>query len=214
MAKITYSALVSTMRGRLHGDVGSAWRGVNYLRVHNPSPRQPRTEKQQEVRGIMSSLAGEWYELTSAQKELWHKYASLLPAPMTGLNAYIHLNANLWRYIGTAGKITAPPPTPWRPGAVMGICCASVDSTNNQCIWTTPALTCVLVILDYSPLAGLDDRAHPRWSYVTAVSASVLLAAHAHTFPEHTIITYQLRSMDEYGRTTPNSETHDVTTPA
>jgi len=214
MAKITYSALVSTMRGRLHGDVGSAWRGQNYLRVHNPSPRQPKTEKQQEVRGIMSSLAGEWYEINSAEKELWNKYASLLPARMTGLNAYIHLNANLWRYLGVGSKIGAPPPTPWRPGAVMGICCASVDTTTNQCIWTTPTETCILVILDFSPLAGLDDRAHARWSYATSASASALLAEHTHAYPEETIVSYQLRSMDEYGRTTPYSELHNVVTPA
>lgn len=214
MAKIVYSALVSTIRGRHHGDVGSAWRGVNYLRVLNPSPRQPRTEDQQTVRGIMNSLSGEWYSLTTVQKELWNKYASLLPDALTGLNAYIKLNSNLWRYLGVSSKITAPPPTPSRPGAITGLSCASVDSTTNQCIWTTPTETCILAIMDFSPMAGLDDKAHPRWSFAVSASASVLLAEHTHAYPEGTIIRYQLRTMDEMGRTTPNSHIEEVTTPA
>lgn len=213
MAKIVYSALVSTIRGRLHGDVGSAWKGINYLRVLNPSPRQPRTEAQQNIRGYMNSLAGEWYPLTSSQKLLWNKYASLQAKAMTGLNAYIQLNLNLWKYLGVGAKITAPPATPSRPGAITGMSAASVDSTNNQVSWVTPTDVDVLAIIDYSPIAGLDDSAHPRWSFAASASASATIVTHTHAFPTGIIINYQARTLDTSGRITPNSEVHAVTTP-
>lgn len=221
--KILYSALVDTMRGKLQGSVGSAWKGINYMRRHNPSPRQPRSEVQQDVRGIMSSLAGEWYGLTATQKELWNKYASLLRvssqgpegiSPLTGLNAYVRLNLPLWKYIGTAAKITAPPPSPSVPGSLVGTSFASVDSTNNQMSWTSPTTTCDLVILDYSPLAGLDDRANPRWSFAVSGSASLTLLTHTHAYPTGVIVYYRGRVMDPYGRMTPSSPIGSVTTPA
>jgi len=206
--------MVNTIRGSLRGDVASAWKGRNYLRDKNHSPRQPRTEKQQNIRGYMASLSGEWYPLTATQKELWSKYGSLMPRPITGLNAYIKLNANLWNYLGTAYKITAPPPTPSVPGAIVGLSCASVDNVTNQCIWTAPTETCVLVIMDFSPMAGYDEGANPRWSFAASASASAVLVEHTHAYPEGTIINYQLRTMDLYGRVTPNSVIDQVTTPA
>lgn len=214
MAKVTYTAFVSTVRGKIRGDVGSAWKGRNYIRTLNPSPRQPRTEKQQNTRGYMASLAGEWYALDDTYKELWNKYGSLMPQPITGLNAYIMLNANLWKYLGTAAKISYPPATPSVPGAIVGLSCASVDSTHNQCSWTAPSETCILAIIDFSPMAGYDEGNHPRWSFAVSASASALIATHTHAYPTGTIINYQARSMDESGRITPNSVIKQVTTPA
>jgi len=214
MAKVTYSAFVSTVRGKIRGDVGSAWKGRNYIRNLNPSPRQPRTEKQQNVRGYMASLAGEWYALTASYKELWNKYGSLMPKPITGLNAYIMLNANLWKYLGTAAKIDYPPATPSVPGAIVGLCCAKVSSTANQCSWDAPLESCVWAILDFSPMAGYDEGNHPRWSFAAGVSASITVVTHTHTYPIGTIINYQMRTMDQSGRITPNSVIAQVTVAA
>lgn len=220
--KVIYSALVDTMRGKLQGSVASAWKGINYMKRHNPSPRQPRSEVQQDIRGYMSSLAGEWYGLTDTQKELWNKYASLLRvqsqgpegiSPLTGLNAYIHLNLRLWKYLGTSAKITAPPSTPSVPASLVGTSFASVDSTNNQMSWTSPTYTTEYVILDYSVLAGLDDRSNPRWSYATGGSASEALLTHTHAYPTGTIIYYRGRVIDTSGRMTPSSPIGSVTTP-
>lgn len=213
MAKITYSALVSDIRGKVGGHVASGWKGVNYLKKHNPSPRQPRTEEQQTIRGYMSELSVEWYTLTSSQQLLWNKYASLLDKPMTGQNAYIKSNLNIWRYAGSEYKKTAPPATPSRPGAITGMSAASVDTTHNQVSWIAPCAANVTVIIDYSPQAGFDDKSSPGWSPATNVASQYKLTTITHSFPSGTIIKYRAKSMDEWGRMSPPSDIHNVTTP-
>lgn len=205
MAKIVYSALVDTIRKKLQGSVMSQWKGINVIKS-GPTPRQPRSEKQQFIRGIMNNLAGDWYGRTSAEKELWKKYASLLPTALTGLNAYLKLNSNLWRYLGSAFTITAPPPTPSTPEALVGFALTVTDSLNNSLAWTTPTAVADYVIVDYSVLAGLDDGANPRWSFAAGASASASPATHAHTYPVGSIMRYRGRVMDSYGRVSPNTE--------
>jgi hypothetical protein len=160
--------------------------------------------------------------LTATQKELWNKYASLVRvssvgpegvSPLTGLNAYMHLNLRLWKYLGSTSKITAPPATPSTPEALAGVSTAAVDATNNQMSWTDPSTAADLVILDYSVLAGLDDTANPRWSFATSASASALLATHTHAYPTGTIINYRARVMDSSGRMSPQTHVETITTP-
>lgn len=215
MAKVTFSFAIETVRGShgKGGTVSSAWKGVQVLKRH-PMPRQPRTAKQQEIRGLMNDLAGNWYGLSAVQKELWNKYASLLNGPFTGMNAYQRLNLNLARYLGVAEIISGPPPSPATPESLSGHGMAATDGTTNTLTWTSPSTVADWVILDYSFLAGLDDRAHPRWSYATAVSPSALTLAHTHGYPEGTIMSYRARVMDAFGRMSPNTERMDVTVPA
>ena len=213
MAKIRYSALVSDIRGKMGGQVASGWKGISYLKNHNPSPRQPRTQAQQDVRGYMSSLSAEWYDLTEAQQLLWNKYASLHKKAMTGQNAFIKLNLNLWRYFDYTFKITAPPPTPSRPGAVIGMSAAAVDSTHNQVSWVTPDDGNITVIIDYSPQACFDDKSSPGWTYAANVASSYLDTIITHSFPSPTVIRYRAKAMDTYGRMSPVTTIHTVTTP-
>lgn len=212
MAKIVFSALVERMSGKhgKNGTVSSVWKGINVLKRH-PIPRQPRSASQQEIRGILNTLSGDWYALTSTEKDLWNKYASLLPGALTGLNAYVRLNANLYRYTGSATTITAPPPTPGTPEAVGGLAVTPTTSILNTVTWTSPTGTSDYLITDYTFMAGRDDRAHPRWSYAAGSSPSALTATHAHTFPLGTILSYRVRVMDQYGRTSPFSDRKDVT---
>lgn len=213
MAKIQYSALVSDIRGKMGGQVASGWKGISYLKNHNPSPRQPRTESQQNVRGYMSSLSAEWYDLTEPQQLLWNKYASLMDKPMTGQNAFIKLNLNLWRYLDSTFKITAPPPTPGRPEAVAGMSAASVDSTHNQVSWTAPYEGDITVIIDYSPQACFDDKSSPGWTYAGISASSNENTTITHSFPSNTILRYRAKTMDIYGRMSPVTTIHNVTTP-
>lgn len=215
MAKIIFSAFVETVRGShgKGGTVSSAWKGVQVLKRH-PMPRQPRTAKQQEIRGLMNDLAGNWYGLTSTQKELWNKYASLLDGPFTGMNAYQKLNLNLVRYTGIANLMTAPPSTPATPESTAGHTMTATDNVTNTLTWTTPSTVPDYLILEYSFMAGLDDRAHARWSYAAGVSPSALTLAHTHAYPEGTIMSYRARVMDAYGRVSPYTERMDVTVPA
>lgn len=213
MAKIEYTGLVSNIRGKIGGTVASGWKGINYLKSNNPNPRQPRTELQQDVKGYMSSLSAEWYGLGDAEKLLWNKYASLQKKPMTGQNAYIKLNLNIWRYITSAHKITAPPATPSRPGAITGMSAASVDSTHNQVSWITPDDGAITVIIDYSPQACFDDKSSPGWTYAANVASSYKITTLTHSFPSDTILKYRAKTMDIYGRMSPQSNIHNVTTP-
>lgn len=215
MAKVTFSFAIETIRGShgKGGTVSSQWKGINVLKRH-PTPRQPRTSKQQEIRGLMNDLAGNWYGLSDIQHELWNKYASLLNGPVTGMNSYQKLNLNLARYLGVAQIISGPPPSPSTPESTTGHSMTATDGTTNTLTWTAPSTVADWLILEYSFMAGLDDRAHPRWSYATAVSPSALTLAHTHAYPEGTIMSYRVRVMDEFGRTSPYSERMDVTVPA
>jgi hypothetical protein len=215
MAKVIFSALVETVRGShgKGGTVSSAWKGVNVLKRH-PMPRQPRTAAQQSIRALMNDLSGNWYSLTDTQRELWNKYASLLSGPYTGMNAYLRLNLNLARYLGVAEIISAPPPSPSTPQAPFGHSMAATDNVTNTLTWTAPSGNTDYMILEYSFLAALDDRAHPRWSFATGVSPSALTLAHTHAYPTGTIMSYRARVMDAYGRVSPYTERMDVTVPA
>lgn len=215
MAKITFSALVESISGKhgKGGTVSSQWKGVQVLKRH-PTPRQPRTAKQQEIRGLMNDLAGNWYGLSSTLQDLWNKYASLLTGAMTGMNAYQKLNLNLARYLGVAEIISGPPPTPATPESLSGHGMAATDNVTNTLTWVTPTTNTEYVILEFSYLAALDDRAHPRWSYAAGVSPSAQTLAHTHAYPESTIMSYRARVMDAYGRVSPYTERMDVTVPA
>lgn len=215
MAKVIFTALVESMHGShgKQGSVSSEWKGVQILKRH-AKPRQPRTSAQQLIRGLMNDLSGNWYQLTDTQQSLWNKYASLLQGAKTGMNAYQKLNLNLARYLGVAQIITAPPPSPSTPDAPFGHAMNATDSTTNTLTWTAPSTVADWMILEFSFMAGLDDRAHPRWSYAAAVSPSALTLAHIHAFPTGTIMSYHARVMDAYGRVSPYTERMDVTVPA
>jgi len=213
MAKIEYSALVSNIRGKMGGQVASGWKGINYLKNHNASPRQPRTTEQQTIRGYMSELSVEWYALTDSQKLLWNKYASLLGKPMSGQNAYIKLNLNIWRYAGEVYKKTAPPATPSRPGAMQGFDVTGTSLTISTVAWTAPCASNVTVIIDYSPQAGFDDKSSPGWKPAGNVASAYKGTELYHDFPSGTVMRYRAKSMDEWGRMSPPSEIETITVP-
>ncbi|MCK4624300.1 MAG: hypothetical protein KAV00_03245 [Phycisphaerae bacterium] len=212
MAKVIFSALVERMSGShgKGGSVSSQWKGINVLKRH-PAPRQPRTATQQKIRGIMNTLAGDWYALSTTLKDLWNKYASLLPNPLTGMNAYLKLNANLYRYLSSSDVITAPPPTPSTPEPCGTLTVVATDSVTNTVTWVTPTGVADYAIADFSFMAGRDDRAHPRWGYAAGASASALTMTHTHAYPVDTIMSYRVRVMDAFGRMSPFSERKDVT---
>jgi len=211
VAKVFYSALVDTIRGSMKkGSVMSAWKGIQYMKTH-AWPRQPRTAVQQRVRGIISELAGDWYSMTEGQKELWNKYASLLKNPMTGLNAYVHTNLRLYKYLGAGSMIDYPPPSPATPDAPAGLSASAAGAGTFQISWTAPTATNQIVIVEKSPLAGLDDRARPRFAVAGTAGADAGLISISHTYPSGTVVRFRVRSMDLYGRISPPSEIIEAT---
>lgn len=205
MAKIYYSALVNSIRGRVSHSVLSIWKGIGVVKRHNANPRQPRSCHQQRVRGLMNDLAGDWYGLSSTLKEMWSKYASLLSKPMSGMNAYQHLNLALARYFGTASIITSPPPSPSTPEAPWPFTTTAQAGSLVDCTWTVPTDGNWKVLVYESPLVGLDDVSHPRWDFVCDSAASLGICTIASSFPVGTHLRIMAKSIDSYGRVSPQA---------
>ena len=203
MAKIELSALVNRIRGKLSGTVLSTTKGINYLKRYNPKPVQHRTRLQAQIRGAASDLSGEWYSLSSTLKDLWQAYASMLPRPMSAINAYISLNQRLIHYFGTTAKRTAPPPTPATPEHVQGLSIIP-KGTSDFCItWTKPTDANTHVVVNYRPLFGIERTTSQQWKF-GAVAASNLLSARINTaYDAGTIIKFKVRTIDTYGRASP-----------
>jgi len=210
MAKIVYSALVETIRGKIGGTVASSWKGINVLKSGG-TPRQPHSSTQQLVRGIMNNLSGAFYGLSDTERLLWNRYASLLPGSMTGMNAYVKQNSNLERYLGYGSAINNPPSSPSTPEAIIGFSIVVTDTVTNTPSWTSPASASDYVIVDYSFMAGRDDASNPRWSFAGGASASATTITHTHAFPVGTVMRYRARVMDSYGRISPNTTVTTVT---
>lgn len=205
MAKIFYSALVNTIRGRVSHSVLSSWKGINVVKRHNANPRQPRSEHQQRVRGLMNDLSGEWYAMSAAYKEMWNKYASLLPKPMSGINAYNHLNLGLMRYFSTGNKIATPPPSPDTPEMPWPFTTSAQAGSLIDCTWTVPTDANWKVLVYEAPLVGLDDVSHPRWDFVCSSAASLGICTIGSSFPVGTHVRIMAKSIDSYGRVSPTA---------
>jgi hypothetical protein len=69
----------------------------------------------------VNNYSGQWYSLTSLQKELWNKYASLSSEVMTGFDAYIKLNVRLASADhDDLTAIATPPASPSTPSHIEG----------------------------------------------------------------------------------------------
>lgn len=211
MGKIFYSALVNTIRGRVSHSVLSSWKGINVVKRHNPNPRQPRSAHQQRVRGLMNDLSGDWYAMSATLKEMWNKYASLMRKPMSGMNAYQHLNLALARYFGTANIISSPPPSPSTPEMPWPFTTTAQAGQLVDCSWTVPTDASWLVLVYESPLVGLDDISHPRWDFVCSSAADLGICTIASSFPVGTYLRVMSKSIDSYGRVSPQTPIETAT---
>lgn len=126
MAKIVFSGLVSSIKGKLGGSVLRGGRGGTTL-MDAYKPKASATNPQLAHRGRISNKASEWYALSSSVKQLWNKYASLKATPMSGQDAYVMLNIRL----ASADHddlvaITSPPATPSTPESLVGFAAISI----------------------------------------------------------------------------------------
>jgi len=120
MAKIVFSGLVSNVTGKLGGDIMRKGRsGVTLMDGYKPSGMG--SSRQRIHRGRINNYSGQWYSLTSLQKNLWNKYASLSSGVMAGFDAYIKLNIRLASADhDDLTSITAPPASPSTPVHIEG----------------------------------------------------------------------------------------------
>lgn len=126
MAKIVFSALVSSIKGKLHGSVMRGGRSGTVL-MDGYKPKSSASSAQHIHRGRVSDKASEWYALSTSVKELWNKYASLLSRPMSGQDAYVMLNVRLASADhADLTAITSPPATPSTPEHIGGFTAAVI----------------------------------------------------------------------------------------
>lgn len=203
MAKIEYSALVNRIKGRVSHGILSNWKGMGIIKRHNSGVHQPRTQKQQEIRGMISDLAGEFYALTATQKELWDSWVSMIDRPMTALNAYVSHNQILQKYFPGMAKMTGPPPTPATPEFAMGLAVTALAAADFCVTWTGPNDATLTAVVDYWAMPGRDNTINPRWTFGASAGADALLAVVTTAYPTDTVLKFRVRVVDLYARVSP-----------
>lgn len=121
--------ILGSLRGSIGDNVFSHNRGGDYVR-RRVSPTNPNSTRQQTMRTLLGTLAALWSStLTAVQREQWNVWAGnqAKEGPLgnsinlTGINAYVWLNAHLLDAGDT--RIDAPPIVV----APTGLLTASVD---------------------------------------------------------------------------------------
>jgi len=212
VAKIFYSALVNRIAGRVSHSVLSYWKGIGIIKRHNAGVHQPRSERQQAVRGHFNDIAGEYYALAQVYKDLWAAHASMLAKPLTPLNAYVKYNMRLEMYLPGTTRLSGPPKTPDTPGHVIGFTVSAIGSSDFCVEWTSPTETTIYTIVDFWAMPGRDAVTNPRWTFAASAGANSLLVAVTSSYPADTIVKFRVRTMDDAGRVSPWSNTLMVVT--
>jgi len=202
MPKIIYSGLVEKITGKMGGSTLKGVKSGSILR-RRQTTRQPRSQKQQETRGLYNTYAGKWYGLSDAYKKMWNKYASMLPSGLTGFNAYLQSNIRL-RKANHANlvEISTPPPSPSTPESPGGL--DAVPASGQVTItWTAPSDAATWVQVYFAPEVGFSFKNKEKWSMVETVRADVGQVIHTHDYPTETPMLYRARSIDAFGRISP-----------
>lgn len=203
MAKITYSGLVDEIKGSLGGSTIKGHKAGSILK-QKTTPRRPRTQSQQRLRGYVNQLSGDWYSLPDANKELWNKYASLLSGKLSGFNAFIMLNTRLLK-TGHASlvQISSPPSTPSTPSFIHGLIYTILDSARTQVSWSAPLTSSDYVSVFYSAQACYSPKNKESWHFANTVRSDVGSFIVTHSYPAHTILFFRAHTIDLFGRISP-----------
>lgn len=203
MAKITPTALVSEITGKFQGHVLQMWKGQIIIRAYT-QPTQPRTEKQQLIRGIMNNLAGEWSDLSDAQQTFWNTYAASLDDVMSGFNAYVRNNTKLiYANHGSLNQITTPP-DPTNPPTSPTDFQVNYDPPDDEfdITWTAPDDANLWIQAFVSPRAAYKDKTSPMWSFIeTIASTTFVMRYDASDYTSPRYFRFRLRVIDAYGET-------------
>lgn len=209
MAKIFYTALINTIRGRLPNSVFARTRGVHYLKAHNPTPADRRTTRQTQIRGQISTLAGQWYSLTETQKQLWNAYADAAPHPQSGINAYIGINQRLMYYFGAGARRTAPPPTPTTPEHPQGTNVLSKGNVDFCVMWDHPTDSNTFLLVNLRPVLGIERTTSQQWKFGAIARADKRSIRINTDYPDDYRLNFRIRTLDLFGRASPWSHVHE-----
>jgi hypothetical protein len=78
MARVTLSALITSIAGRYGGGVFRAWKGLTVLGVLPSTVHNPNSVKQVKVRELLAYLSKQWTILTFLVKDEWDAVAAYL----------------------------------------------------------------------------------------------------------------------------------------
>lgn len=201
MAKVTPSALISEITGRIDGHVFSMWKGQIVLKSFT-NPTQPKSEAQQKIRGFYSNLSGKYYALSAINKTEWQIYADALPEVMSGYNAFIRNNTRLlYANHPLLVEITTPPDPPAPPDAPVGFT-ASYDSGDDEfdLTWTTPIEPSLFIQAFFSPKVGYHNDISPHWAFLVSQRSHegpIHMDASGYSSPR--TIRFRLRVIDPCG---------------
>lgn len=201
MAKITPSALITAIRGKLRGDCFQVWKGEIILR-RSPRPKPITKFSAQSYKGWVSTLSACHYKLTDDQKTGWNCYSELLPTAMSGYNAFMARNTaivlschpSLCIYFN-APSCYSPPVSP----SPVGLCYYAC--LNVYCLfWTTPNCTEIFVQGFMSVQTGYSNQHSPSWRLFKTVESTLLrMDFDAVGFPADLFLRFTARSINKRG---------------
>jgi hypothetical protein len=215
MAKVYFSAPISSMSGKLGDQIYYQSKGVNLVRTNQPNPAYPNSPDQQRIKQNLIDLAKAWSTLTPVQQSLWKGYAALLGSRFSGNTAFARLNAAL---LGAShadlGCIYSPPSTPSTPKHSVGFCVFLVNDTLNCISWSSPLLTTLYTTAKFRlhssfckqfPCYGdcLTIGYRPSWRFVETVRSDAGEILHSHSWPAGTQMFFRINTIDPFGRKSP-----------
>ena len=149
MARLTAPLLSLDASGSIAKSlVFARWKGISYARVH-VIPANPNTTKQQEVRGIFSTLAEMWKRMPLLAREPW--IADVAGLPLTPRNRHVQLNVaalidqtdlNLLVMSAAQGMALPPENATFTPG--VGLITVAADTPTPPVDYTLTSMVAAI----------------------------------------------------------------------
>lgn len=185
--KLRAPILSADARGRLADAlVFGIWRGINWARKL-VMPRNPKTPRQQEVRGNLTTVTRTWTRISDSQRALWEAFALLMSPtdPLTGnqirwtgIAGFIWTNTVL---VDTGQALALIPPSLPMPTGVPGFALIPGPGPGEATATWTPLSAGILVDL-WTQAAPASRILHQfRYRHREYVDGSL----GAHTFVEN-----------------------------
>ncbi len=93
--RMTMGVVYAGASGKAGGAVAAAWRGVPYLRKHNPAPANPQSAGQELTRASLMVLVNAWKHMPARWQAAWNTFAEKLSR--SGYNCFVKANLTLQR---------------------------------------------------------------------------------------------------------------------
>lgn len=220
MAKVSLTAFVAGIHGRL-GDFVFVQRGTQQIKMaYNPSPRNPATPRMIQVKTFFSGLVSAWSDLSPIQQSLWHANAKMQNVVSSGRTSFLRSNMSLLcASHADLVCVYTPPKFPATPRFPTGFCVFIMSESVNCISWTGPFLTTNYIAayhrlhrgfcLNFPCFGDCTTVGYrPRNRFISTVRSDVGHMLHTHGWPAGTRLFYKLRSLDTWGRQAPY--THEI----